>query len=299
MVSRRVNPSLAGVGIWSTELREHHDRSAVAEAAAELESLGYSALLLPGRAGGDVLACAEELLRATQDVTVATGILNIWVDPAERVARRWAELSVAHPGRFLLGLGVSHAALVDRNSPGRYRRPVATMQRYLDALDDGTPPVPREGRMLAALGPRMLTLARERTAGAHPYLVTVEHTRRARELLGPNALLAPEQTVILEPDPGRARELGHRYLARYLDHLPNYANNFRRLGFADDELRGGGSDRLVDDVIAWGDEQRVADRVAAHREAGANHVCLQVVMDTEEGLPLDAWRRLAPAVVSV
>lgn len=288
---------LGRVGIWSMGLREHADGAAVAEAAAELEALGYSALFIPGRAGGDVLGAAGRLLRATRGVAVATGILNIWMHEPEEVARGRAALASAHPDRFWLGLGVSHAALVNRDAPGRYRRPLSAMRTYLDRLDAAEPPVPRDGRVLAALGPKMLALAGERAAGAHPYLVPVEHTRRARQALGPGPLLAPEQTVLLETDSTRARARAREYLGRYLEHFPNYADNLLSLGFTADDLRGGGSDRLVDAVVAWGDEAAIAARVAEHHRAGADHVCIQVVAEPER-LPREEWRRLAPALVS-
>jgi probable F420-dependent oxidoreductase len=276
-------------------LREHPDAGAKAEAAAELEELGYSALFIPGRAGGDVLGAARALLRATHRTVVATGILNVWMQSPEDVARRYATIEEEHPRRFYLGLGVSHAALVDRDDPGRYARPLTKMRSYLDRLDDAVAGVPVEARLLAALGPKMLDLAARRAAGAHPYLVPVEHTLRARATLGPGPLLAPEQPVLLERDPGRARSHAREYLRRYLERFPNYVNNLRRLGFGEDDLQGGGSDRLVDAVVAWGDEEAVARRVAEHRDAGADHVCIQVIGPADE-LPLAAWRRLAPAL---
>lgn len=289
--------SLGAVGIWSMGLREHPDPARRAEAAAELEELGYGALFIPGRDGGDVLGAAETLLAATRRVVVATGILNIWAHEPAEVARRRAAIDAEHPGRFLLGLGVSHATLVDRKQPGRYARPLARMRTWLDALDAADPPVPASARVLAALGPRMLALARARSAGAHPFLVTVEHTRRAREILGPDRLLAPEQPVVLEPDPSRARERARAYLRRFLASFPNYVSNFLRLGFGDDDVAGAGSDRLVDAVVAWGDEEAIARRVAEHRAAGADHVCIQVIAGPDE-LPLEAWRRLAPALAA-
>jgi probable F420-dependent oxidoreductase len=283
---------LGRVGIWSRELRFHEHPAAIADAAAELEELGYSALFVPD-VGGDVLGAVEHLLSATRSVTVATGILNVWMHDPEAVAAGWARIEREWPGRFALGLGSSHAPIVDAGHPGRYRRPLATMRDYLDALDAAERPVPAGGRLLAALGPRMLELARERTAGAHPYLVPPEHTRRARTILGPDRVLAPEQAVLLAPD----REAARRFVADYLG-LPNYVANLVRLGYAEEDLRGGGSDRLVDDLVAWGDERAIAERVAAHHEAGADHVCIHVI-DTgrAEELPLEQWRRLAPALV--
>jgi probable F420-dependent oxidoreductase len=236
------------------------------------------------------------VLRGTRTLIVASGILNVWQHDPELVAAERAQLADASDGRFLLGLGISHAPIVDRDEPGRYRRPLATMRAYLESLDAAAPPVPPESRVLAALGPKMLELARERSAGAHPYLVTPEHTHRAREALGPERLLAPEQAVVLETDPDRARTLARGHLAIYLQ-LPNYTNNLRRLGFGDPDFAGGGSDRLVDALVAWGDEDAIVARVREHRDAGADHVCIQAVAGGGDGLPRDEWRRLAPALV--
>src|SRR5262245_46306235 len=278
---------LTGTGIWSRELRFHEDEGAIAAAAAELEQLGYSALWLPGSRGGDIFGACARVLDATSRVPVATGIVNVWMhQPAESAAAH-ARLTSAHPGRFLLGIGISHAALVEQ-----YRRPLATMRDYLDGLDAADPPVPVDERAIAALGPRMLALSAERTAGTHPYLVTPEHSRIAREAVGPGKLVAPEQTVVLESDPARARELGRRFLAGYLA-MPNYTNNLRRLGFGDEDFADGGSDRLVDAVVAWGEPEAIAARVAEHRAAGADHVCIQVAGVSRGELPLAQWRALA------
>ena len=281
---------LGQTGIWSSQLR-YRDPGQSAEAAAELDELGFSALWIPGGAGGDVLGDAQRLLGATRRAVVATGILNIWMhDPAE-VAAGHARLSGQHPGRFLLGLGISHAPLVER-SDQTYRRPLAKMRGYLDQLDAASPPVPHEEMVLAALGPKMLELARDRTAGAHPYLVTPEHTAEARGLLGPGPVLAPEQKVVLDTDPSRARSVGRQHLAHYLE-LPNYTNNFLRIGFTEDDLAGGGSDRLIDGLVAWGEPEAIAERIQAHRDAGADHVCVQVLRADATTLPRAEWRQLA------
>jgi probable F420-dependent oxidoreductase len=199
----------------------------------------------------------------------------------------------AHPGRFLLGLGISHAMLVNAKSL-TYERPLEVTAKYLDALDKADPPVPVAERALAALGPRMLTVARDRTAGAHPYLVTPEHTAVARQILGSGPLLAPEQAVVVETDPGRARQIGRQHLKLYLQ-LPNYTNNWLRHGYTPDDLADGGSDRLVDGLVAWGDEQTILSRIQAHRDAGADHVCLQV-LPREGETPVDQWQRLAQLI---
>jgi probable F420-dependent oxidoreductase len=287
---------LGPIGIWSTGLR-YGDRKAAQEAAAQLEGLGYSAVWIPD-VGGDVFGAVGALLEATRSLVVATGILNLWMHRPRETAAHFAELDRAHAGRFLLGIGVGHAPMVDRVAPGLYRRPVEAMAGYLDGLDGATVPVPRQRRVLAALGPRMLDLAGERSAGVHPYLTTPDHTALARARLGPHKLVAPEQRVVLESDPARARELARWHLATYLS-LPNYRNNLRRSGFSEEDLAGGGSGRLVDSLVAWGNEDAVVRRVGAHLEAGADHVCVQVIAGDRKALPIDAWRRLAPALLSL
>jgi probable F420-dependent oxidoreductase len=260
------------------------------EAPATLEALGYGALWSSGGFDRGLSPRFAAELEATREVVVASGIVSIWATTPAELAPAVAELESRHPGRFLLGLGASHAPLA-----ADYHHPYTTMVAFLDQLDAADPPVPAPRRVLAALGPRMLTLAAERAAGAHPYFVPVEHTAAARGILGPGALLAPEVTVVLEADPVRARELARGFTTGYLA-LPNYANNLRSLGYGDDELAGGGSDRLVDAVVAWGDPERVAGRVLEHLQAGADHVCVQVVSGNE-GFPLDAYRSLAPLVL--
>ena len=280
--------TLSGTGIWSFELR-HHDPAEIADAAAELESLGYRAVWIPD-IGGDVYTAVERLLEATTAMTVATGILNIWKHDAAEVAARRASWSADWQERFLLGLGVSHAPLIG----DAFAKPMDVTRAYLDALDAAG--VPQSARALAALGPKMLELARDRTAGAHPYLVTPEHTAMAREALGDGPLLLVEQGVVVGTDPDIARMVARQALANYLA-LPNYCNNWRRLGFTEEDLANGGSDRLVDEVIAWGDVDTIAARIAAHRAAGADHVCIQVHVAANSPMPRALWRDLAPAVV--
>jgi probable F420-dependent oxidoreductase len=281
------------IGIWSGPLRRA-DPGETAEAAAELEELGYGALWIPGGRGGAVFADVERLLAATSRVVVATGVLNLWMHDAAEAAAEHDRLSAAHGRRFLLGVGVSHHPAVEEAGM-EYVRPLARTRSYLDALDAAPTPVPRDELVLAALGPRMLELARDRTAGAHPFLVTAEHTAIARGVLGAGPLLAPEQKVVLDTDADRARAAGRAALARYLA-LPNYTDNLRRLGFGDEDLSGGGSDRLVDAVVAWGDEERIADRLREHADAGADHVCIEVLGPDPGALGRDDWRRLAPAL---
>jgi probable F420-dependent oxidoreductase len=278
------------IGVWSPQLREG-DAHEVAAAAAELEELGYGAIWVPGREHDDLEERLRLLLAATERILVATGIVSIWTHPADATAALQARLTFEFPGRFLLGLGVSHAPAVGE----RYRRPLTEMTRYLDVLDAADPPVPRTERVLAALAPRMLALARERARGSHPYLVTPEHTRTAREALGPDALLAPEQTVVLEEDADTARAVARQWLARYLQ-LPNYTDNWLRTGFDRADIEDGGSDRLVDALVAWGDFDAIGARVGAQRAAGADHVALQVVTADPARLPREQWRRLAGAL---
>ena len=289
----RISPGR--VGVWSRELRFQPDRAAALDAANELEALGYGAIFIPD-VGGDVLGAVQELLAATSKIAVATGIINIWMHDAAAIAAGVSRLDGAE--RALIGLGAGHAATVDAETPGRYKRPLSKMRDYLDELDEARPPLPAPDRILAALGPRMLELSRDRAAGAHPYLVPSEHTARAREILGPDRLLAPEQGVVLTGDPTRGRELARAHVADYL-RLPNYTANLRRLGFGDEDLAGSGSARLVEALVVYGDEQRIADRVAEHLQAGADHVCIQVVGQRDEALAIDDWRALAPALTAL
>ncbi len=225
-------------------------------------------------------------------MTVASGIVSIWRASPADIAAAVADLDAQYPGRFVLGLGASHAVLAED-----YARPYAHMVEYLDALDGAGGAVAADRRVLAALGPRMLELGGRRAAGVHPYFVPVEHTARARQVLGDGPLLAPEVTVVLERDPARARELARTFTAGYLA-LPNYANNLRTLGFDEEDLTGGGSDRLVDAVVAWGDLDAIAAHVGAHYEAGADHVCVQVV-SSRESFALAEYRALAPVLLAV
>lgn len=289
-----MSAQLSPTGIWSGELR-YGDQAEAAEVAAELESLGYGAMWVPD-IGGDVFGVVANLLGATQLATIATGILNLWMHTAEETAEGWNALSTEHGRRFLLGIGVSHQPLIDHvKEPGAYRRPLEQMEHYLDGLDAAPAPVPADQRVLAALGPKMLHLAKTRTAGTHPYLVTPEHTAAARDALGAGPIVAVEQGVVLDADPASARTAAREHLARYLP-LPNYSNNWRRVGFTDDDFADGGSDRFVDALVAWGDESAIAARVEEHRGAGADHVCVQVLGARPGSFPLDVWRALAPAL---
>jgi probable F420-dependent oxidoreductase len=275
---------LGRIGIWNSGLRNEdpHVAAEIPEAAAELEELGYGAIWLGGSPG---VRHALPVLEATSRIVVATGILNIWEHDPAKVAEQQAGVAAEHPGRFLLGLGASHAALVKD-----YRKPYSAMVEFLDGLDAAGSA--KDDRVLAALGPRMLALSRDRAAGAHPYLVTPEHTATARETLGPDRLLAPEVKVVLDTDADRARAAARGHLELYLA-LPNYTGNLRRLGFTDEDFRDGGSDRLIDATFAWGDVAVIRERIAAHRQAGADQVVLQVVTADQAPLPRSQWRELA------
>jgi probable F420-dependent oxidoreductase len=264
---------LTGLGVWSSPLR-YGNASESAYAAAELDDLGFTALWIPD-VGGPVFDAVGQLLAATKRTVIATGILNLWMHSADDVATSYAALTAEHGDRFLLGIGVSHAPLIDAGEPGRYRKPLAATASFLDGLDAAQPPVLTERRVLAALGPKMLKLSANRARGAHPYLVTPEHTASARSTLGEGPLLLPEQTAIMCDDADGARRIGTDWLRAYLA-LPNYANNLLRSGFSEDDLAQV-SDRLFDSIIVWGDENAILRRIAEHHSAGADHVCFQVL----------------------
>jgi probable F420-dependent oxidoreductase len=285
---------LGPVGIWWSGTWSGADGSPGAAAAA-MESLGFGALWSSGGLDTGFPDRFGRLLGATDHLPVASGILSIWHATPTQAAEGAAALELAHPGRFLLGLGTSHAPLVTPLGSD-YVRPYSRMVRYLDELDDRGSEVAPDRRVLAALGPRMLTLAAERSAGAHPYFVPVEHVARARELMGRGPLLAPELAVILDVDPSTARATARGYTAGYLQ-LPNYTGNLRSLGFGTDDFEGGGSDRLVDAVVAWGSPGDIAERVHAFHEAGADHVSIQVVADRSQGFPFEAYRQLGPVLL--
>jgi probable F420-dependent oxidoreductase len=287
--------ALTGTGVWSPALR-YGDAARAAELAVELEELGYDALWIPD-VGGDVLGALDNLLGATTRAVIATGILNIWMHTPEDVATRRASWSPDWQRRCLLGLGVSHAPLIDQGNPGRYTKPYTRMVEYLDGLDAAPVPVPRAARLLAALRPRMLELARDRAAGVHPYFVPAEHVARARTVLGEDAIVAVELAVVRDPEPSSARETARRHTAIYVT-LPNYTNNLRDFGFGDDDFADRGSDRLVDAIVAWGTDDTIANRAQALRDAGADHVCIQVIRSDDE-VPVADWRALAPVLATI
>ncbi|HWM35787.1 MAG TPA: LLM class F420-dependent oxidoreductase [Streptomyces sp.] len=298
MTSSKHSGRFGRIGIWNTALgsTQPSRRTEISEAAAELDELGYGAIWVGGSPGLDQI---EPVLASTSRITVGTSILSIWQHTAADVAAGHAALNAAHGDRFVLGMGVSHAeAATDPATEEELRRrPYSAMRAYLDELDAAPRPVPSTQRALAALGPKMLRLARDRALGALPYLVTVEHTAQARAIMGPDALLAPELKVVLDTDVERARTTARGYLERYLA-LANYRNSWLRMGFTEDDLAGGGSNRLLDAVYALGDTDAVRSRVDAFFDAGADHVALQVVTeDTFNALPLPQWRTLAGALL--
>jgi probable F420-dependent oxidoreductase len=292
---------LGRVGLWTFQL-DLQPAARAQEAARELEGLGYRALWIPEAVGREAFTNAGLLLAGTERLVVATGIANVWARDAMAMAAAQKTLDEAYPGRFLLGIGVSHKPMVDDLRGHRYRKPLTYMRDYLDAMDRAfyvapAPSVPGT-RVIGALHPKMLRLAAERTAGAHPYFVTPEHTARARAILGPGPLLAPEQAVVLDSDPAAARAAARAHMALYLT-LPNYRRNLVGLGFGDDDFAAGASDRLVDAIVAWGGVEAVVARVQAHLAAGADHVCVQVLDPDPAALPMRQWRELAPALCAI
>ncbi|AFE18252.1 putative F420-dependent oxidoreductase%2C MSMEG_4141 family [Mycobacterium tuberculosis] len=257
-------------------------RGVTPQQATEIEALGYGAVWVGGSPPA-ALSWVEPILQATTTLCVATGIVNIWSAPAQRVAESFHRIEAAYPDRFLLGIGVGHAEMISE-----YRKPYNALVEYLDRLDDYG--VPANRRVVAALGPRVLGLSARRSAGAHPYLTTPEHTARARELIGPSAFLAPEHKVVLTTDSARARTVGRQALDMYFN-LANYRNNWKRLGFTDDEVSRPGSDRLVDAVVAYGTPDAIAARLNEHLLAGADHVPIQVL--TEDDNLVSALTELA------
>jgi len=285
--AREAATRLGPIGVWSFDL-ERMTATDEGRIAQEVEALGFKALWIPESLGSkEIFAHAGILLAATKTLIVASGIANIWARDAVAMANGARTLQEAYGDRFLCGLGVSHKPTIDARLGGGYSKPLSHMRAYLDAMDKAPyvgpnrkdPPAPR---VLAALGPQMLRLSAERSLGAHPYFVPVEHTTIARQELGPEPLLAVEQACTLETDPAKAREVARRHTKRYLG-LENYTNNLRRLGWGDADLADEGSDKLVDAIVAWGDASAIKSRADAHRKNGADHVCLQVLGDDLSG----------------
>jgi probable F420-dependent oxidoreductase len=290
---------VGSVGIWTAQL-DLQPAARAREIAAELDELGYGALWVPEAVGREATTHAAVLLDATERLVVATGVANIYNRTPAAAAFAQRLLADDSGGRFLLGIGVSHGPMVEGMLGQSWDRPYSRMVEFLDGLDGAftVSPAPAEEppRVLAALGPKMLALAAERAWGAHTYFVPVEHAPVAREVLGTGPRLLVEQAAVLSTDADEARAAARKHMAMYLT-LPNYVNNLRRLGWGDDDFADGGSDALVDAIVAWGDADAIGARVVAQREAGADHVCVQVLDNDVAALPLDQWRELAPALI--
>ena len=282
---------LGKIGIWSMELR-FGARAEALDATAELDELGFGAIWVPGGIGGDILGDLAQLRDAAKNITLCSGILNIWKHTPQEVGTWWRAQSPAQQSRILLGLGVSHGPIIGEN----YGKPLTVMRNFLDGL--AAENVPSSALCLAALRPKMLELSRDRTLGAHPYLVTPEHTAMARKVLGPDALLAPEQGVILDTNPETARAAARVVIGHY-GRLPNYVNSWLALGFSQEDIDSA-SNRLVDALFAWGSPAQIAARVQEHLAAGADHVCVQLITGAERPTVSAArpgWRTLAAALL--
>ncbi|MFT7600271.1 MAG: putative F420-dependent oxidoreductase [Acidimicrobiales bacterium] len=285
-------------GLW-TSLLDLYPNSRGTEVVAQLDEMGWGALWRPESSGRDPLITAALWLNACPRMAVATGIAQTYARHPLTMSAGAKTLNEAFPGRFLLGLGVSHAPMVEGVRGLDYSRPLSDMSAYLDAMDaapfTGFGPDERPPRVLAALGPKMLALSGEKADGAHPYFTTPEHTALSREIIGPDAFLAPEQMVFVETDPERARRVARDNMARYLQ-LPNYTNNLKRSGFTDDDITNV-SDKLVDAIVLWGDLDSIVSRIREHLDAGADHVCVQALGENPTDLPLDDWQTLADALL--
>jgi probable F420-dependent oxidoreductase len=281
-------PQVGRVGVWSMELR-FGDTAAIDEAAGELDELGYGALWIPGGIDDAVLGDVDRLLSATKRIVIGTGIINIWKQEAADVAAWWKGQSPERQARVWLGIGVSHGPIIGDG----WMKPVAKTRAWIDEAHAAG--LPASAMCVAALGPKMLALARDRTGGAHPYLIDPSHTAEARGILGPGKVLAPEQGVVLETDPAKARALAREALAFYVS-LPNYCNSWRRLGYSEEDIATV-SDRLIDGIFAWGTAEQIAARVKAHHDAGADHVCIQAITGAGIDGARQAWRDLAKALL--
>jgi probable F420-dependent oxidoreductase len=280
-------PPLGRIGAW---FNPRYDDDTRTDYVVRAEALGYpTAWLGFGRASISDLALVERVLDATTTITVATAIVNMWTNDPADIARAYQRIASRHGDRFLLGVGVGHPESITT-----YRQPYATMVDYLDQLDAGG--VPADRRILAALGPRALRLAADRTLGTHPYLVVPDHTRETRQLLGPDVVIAPEHKVVVETDPDAARRIGRPFVADPYLELRNYTNNLRRYGYTDDDIAGGGSDRLIDALVLHGTTDAIAAGLDAHLDAGADHVAVQVLTSAGQD-PLPAYQQLASALL--
>jgi probable F420-dependent oxidoreductase len=269
-----LKPELGRYGVWTFG-------TPTPEQAIEIEKLGYGAVWIGGSPAGD-LNYVEPILERTETLQVATGIVNVWTAPAKQVAEAYHRIEDAYPGRFLLGIGIGHPEHTDE-----YRKPYDVLVEYLDVLDEEC--VPTSRRVVAALGPKVLKLSAQRSAGAHPYLTTPEHTAQAREVIGNSVFLAPEHKVVLSTDADEARAIGRETVDFYLN-LSNYLNNWKRLGFTDEDIAKPGSDKLIDAVVAHGTADDIAKRLGEHLDAGADHVTIQV---------LGGWDKLIPTLTEL
>ena len=284
-----------GVWTWLDSLSAPE----AADFACRLEDWGYSALWIPEAVGREPFSFLGYLAAHTERLVLATGIANIYARDPMTTRAVQETLAETSDGRFVLGLGVSHAHLVTGVRKHEYRKPLTAMREYLEAVEAalymGMEPVEKAPVVIAALRPRMLALAAEKTRGAHPYFVPPEHTARAREILGSGPWLCPEQMVLRETDATRAREIARENMKVYVG-LPNYQNNLKWLGYSDEDFANGGSDRLVDAIVVWGDEKTIAERIRAHHDAGADHVCIQPLRpDGQPGPDLELLEALAPS----
>jgi probable F420-dependent oxidoreductase len=290
-----MEPGKLGVWTWLDAMSGPE----LAEFARKIEGWGYSALWVPEALGRDPFAILGYLAAQTEKLILATGIANIYARDAVTMNAIHKTVADLCEGRFILGLGVSHARLVTNVRGHEYGKPVATMRSYLEAMEgalyQARQPKEEAPIVLAALRPRMLALAAEKTRGAHPYFVPPEHTARAREILGEGPWLCPEQMVLRETDPAKARDIARKHMAIYMG-LPNYQNNLKWLGFEDADFQKPGSDRLVDAIVAWGDEEAIRARIQAHWDAGADHVCIQPFRpDGQMGPDLALLEALSPS----
>jgi probable F420-dependent oxidoreductase len=294
---------LGRVGIWTSAL-DLQPMSKAKETVIELEELGFRCIWVPEAVLREPFASCGVLLEATKKITLATGIASMYARSAATMNAGWKTLTESFGNRFLLGIGASHQHLVEKLHKTSYDKPYSAMVEYLTAMDNalffGAAPTVAPRRVLAALGPKMLKLSAEMGIGAHPYFVPVEHTSFARQILGPDALLAPELAVVFDTNPQTARETARKFMLTY-NRLPNYANNLLRLGWKQEDIAGPDklpSDAMVDAIVAWGTLETITDRIKAHLEAGASHVSVQVLVADQLELPMSQWRELSTVLAS-
>jgi len=293
----KLSTSLGPVGFWTFQL-DAQPASHARELVCEVEEMGFGAVWIPeGFGSKEAFAHSSILLSGSERIVVATGIANVWARDPMAMSNGSKAIADAWPGRFLLGIGISHEVRASGRGHTYPEHPVQMMRQYLDSMDSlPGPDLPKAPTVLAALGPKMLALSAEKSMGAHPYFVPVEHTAQAREIIGPDKFLAPEQLVVLETDAGKARAIGREFMSHYLG-LPNYANNLKRFGFTEEDMTGTYPDRFVDAVTAWGDVDAIRRRVKDHMDAGADHVSLQVLRADASEFPTKELRELASALL--